>query len=531
MAITFRHVRMPMIARNLVLIMVACAATPAFPQLSLLDPGFGQGGQVSPQLSTSGPDRAGGVALQPDGRVLVAARRGGSSPALVAMRLLPTGAFDNSFSGNGIASVPIGQYGEGRSIAALPDGSVYLAGNAYFDGSFNDLAVARLTPAGELDPAFAGNGVFVLADPGAQDVVESLVPLADGRVQLGGRFDGARSYMMCARLTAQGTLDATFGAGGIFRTTDTTGESAGTMRVRSTGQVVLGGAWQMDLPTGDLAVLQLSADGSPDAGFGTNGLFHPDVPGSTGDVVWMQEVGDGKLLIAGQRYLPGGSILNHYIGRLTADGQWDSSFGTNGQVVIAVGPPWSADLRDVVERADGRFLLAFNAINNNDQTAALLVMRLLPDGTPDPGFGEDGHVVMPCPGQGCGLEAIALQPDNKVVAVGYRIDGSVTRAMVQRWLPEAYQVGINERSEDAGAKPYPMPCATELVVPWSDGAGAVQVAWLDAQGRTVADDAIHAINTGTALRIGVPSGLSAGTYALRLTHGMQVRMHRVQVVR
>ena len=518
-------------ARNLVFGLVACAATPALPQLSLLDPGFGQGGQVSPQLSASGPDRAGGLALLPDGRVLVAARRGGSSPALVAMRLQPDGSFDTDFSQNGIAPVQIGQYGEGRAIAALPDGSVLLAGNAYFDGTFNDLAVARFTPAGVLDVSFGSQGVAVFADPGAQDVVESLVPLADGRLQLGGRFDGARARMMAARLTAQGTLDASFGVGGIFRTADTTGESATTMLVRSSGEVVLGGSWQADLPTADLAVLQLTADGAEDPAFGTNGLFHPDQPGSTGDVVWMKEVEDGRLYIAGQRYLPGGTVLHHYIGRLTGTGDWDDTFGTNGRVTIAVSTPWLADLRDVVLRPDGRFVLAFNAINSVDASAALLVMRLLADGSPDPAFGEGGQVVMPCPGHGCGLEAIALQPDDKVVAVGYFVSGSAMRVLVQRWLPDAYQVGLDEEGAIGDALPYPVPCSDGLWLPGRVGGGLPpSIEWVDPMGRV---RVVSGLLNGAhgSLWIPVPEDAANGLHFLRILSPHGITVHTVHVVR
>ena len=518
-------------ARNLVLGLVACAATPALPQLSLLDPGFGQGGQVSLQLSASGPDRAGGLALLPDGRVLVAARRGGSSPALVAMRLQPDGALDNTFSQNGIAPVEIGQYGEGRAIAALPDGSVLLAGNANFDGTFNDLAVARFSPDGELDLAFGDQGVFVFADPGAQDVVESLMPLVDGRVQLGGRFDGARSNMMSARLTAQGALDATFGAGGIFRTTDTTGNAASTMHVRSTGEVLLGGAWEMDVPTADLAVVQLTADGEPDAAFASNGLFHPDVPGSTGDVVWMKEVGDGRLWIAGQRNLPGGAVLHHYVGRLTGTGDWDDTFGSNGRVTIAVSAPWLADLRDVVLRPDGRFVLAFNAINSVDASAALLVMRLLADGSPDPAFGEGGQVVMPCPGTACGLDAIALQPDNKVVAVGYFVSGSTMRALVQRWLPEAYQVGLEEERITGDALPYPVPCSDGLWLPGRAGGGPPPtIEWVDPMGRVRVVSGIQSGASGS-LWIPVLEDAANGPYFLRVLSPHGITVHTVHVVR
>jgi hypothetical protein len=293
----------------------------------------------------------------------------------------------------------------------------------------------------------------------------------------------------------------------------------------------VGGVWQTDLPSGDLALLQLTADGEPDAAFAGSGLFHPDAPGSTGDMVWMKEVGDGRLWIAGQRYLPGGAVLHHYVGRITSSGEWDGSLGTNEQVTVTMDAPWVADLRDVQQWPDGRFVLAFNAVNSGDGSTALVVLRLLADSAVDTGFGEDGSVVMPCPGQGCGLDAIALQPDNKMVAVGYWVDGSTTRALVQRWLPEAYLVGISEGPEDASAKPYPMPCTTELMVPWSGSGEAVRVEWLDAQGRIAAVGVTRAMGAGAALGLDVPAGLSPGSYALRLSGGAQVRMHRVQVVR
>jgi uncharacterized delta-60 repeat protein len=97
---------------------------------------------------------AAGLAIQVDGKILIAGR-GGVDFALV--RYNTNGTPDNSFDGDGIVTTAIGSSSEVRSVIVQPDGKIVAAGHA-FTGILWDFAVARYNPNGNLDNSFDGDG-------------------------------------------------------------------------------------------------------------------------------------------------------------------------------------------------------------------------------------------------------------------------------------------------------------------------------------------------------------------------------------
>jgi uncharacterized delta-60 repeat protein len=98
------------------------------------DPTFGTGGQVA--VDFGGADTAKAIALQPDGKILVA---GTDGDGFAVARLTSSGALDPTFGFGGKATVNLGGADEARGIALQPDGKIVLAGT---NGS--DFAATRL---------------------------------------------------------------------------------------------------------------------------------------------------------------------------------------------------------------------------------------------------------------------------------------------------------------------------------------------------------------------------------------------------
>jgi uncharacterized delta-60 repeat protein len=158
------------------------------------DPMFGVGGRVA--LGTTWP--AVGVAVRPDGRIVLAGSGVGSAPVV---QLTPAGAPDPTFGTGGTETVPFGTSPNPLNLAGVavqPDGKVVLAG---WTGSASVFAaVARLRPDGSLDPAF-GTGGTVVAAPGFTVRAVALQP--DGRVVLAAGlnvFDSAFRQAAAVRL-------------------------------------------------------------------------------------------------------------------------------------------------------------------------------------------------------------------------------------------------------------------------------------------------------------------------------------------
>lgn len=518
-----------MLYRFQLLPLFCVSAIGSFAQLTLLDPTFGNNGTLLQGLSGFGGDQAEDVVIQPDGRIVVVGKRGGVEEVMVVLRLLENGTLDNSFSGNGVAAVGIGVNAEGRAVALQSDGSFVVAGSAEFPGgAFDEIALVRLGSDGELDPSFADNGVFTYSQPGATDALLALAVQPNGRILGAGVFDGVVSDMMAVRLTADGDLDPEFASGGIFNTDLQTGEVAEAVLLRPDGRILLGGAWRLTFPDADMAMVQLTASGEFDTSFCDSGLFRPSEANSVSSVVSLVEAENGRVLIAGKRWMPGGNPEEIFTGRVMPDGSWDPTYGTDGRSFLPLGSGYHGSVRDMVLLPGGKALVTVDALDGGN-TSSIIVLRVLPDGGLDPAFGTAGRVMIPCPGTGCNVRSLALDVQGRVIAVGSygSIDG--TEVMVMRWLAEASPVGQVGTEAQEIFRVYPVPASDvlQLDVPteWLIGA---RCELTDPCGRLVA---MFSPASMASRRLELPSSLADGRYVLRLVSASRVLSTAVSVLR
>ncbi|CAM3235484.1 Glycosyl hydrolase family 98 putative carbohydrate-binding module domain-containing protein [Deinococcus saxicola] len=180
-----------------------------------LDFTFGESGAVTTPLNAllaggdASTDKLYGVALQPDGKIVVAgeAQYEANNYSSVVARYLGTGKLDPSFSGDGIALGGLGERSTFHAVAVEKGGTVLLGGGT--GRFFTSALLQRFSPAGE-----AGTGVrFQFRVPKNaqlfQTVVTALLPQPDGRVVLGG-YAGDTTYV--SRFGADLTQELTFGA-------------------------------------------------------------------------------------------------------------------------------------------------------------------------------------------------------------------------------------------------------------------------------------------------------------------------------
>ena len=161
--------------------------------------------------------------------------------------------------------------------------------------------------------------------------------------------------------------------------------------------------------------------GELDSGFGSLGRGTAYFGGPVGrdEGYGVALLPDGRALIAGNTYFtPGDSDIGFL--RLTLDGQLDSTFGVNGVASLAfdLGGTNADYLQDVKIDSAGRIVaLGYSA---TDGDTDVTVARLLADGTIDSTFGTNGYVVLTSAlvGDFNLPSALAIQPDNKIVLVG-----------------------------------------------------------------------------------------------------------------
>lgn len=231
-----------------------------------LDGGFAAGGKATVSLAP-GDDAATAVAVQSDGKVVAAGWALGTNRDVAVTRLTTGGALDTTFAGTGKLVFPVGTGNdEAAAIAIQPDGRILVAGSAA-DGSQADMLVARLTPGGTLDPTFGPDGKVRIAFGTGNEFATGLALQPDGRILVGGyaRVGTAWNFAV-ARLTASGALDPTFDGDGLVTTAIGSSSKAWAVGFGD-GHVLLAGSAQVG-GNDDFALARYGVDGALDVHFG-----------------------------------------------------------------------------------------------------------------------------------------------------------------------------------------------------------------------------------------------------------------------
>jgi uncharacterized delta-60 repeat protein len=267
--------------------------------------------------------------------------------------------------------------------------------------------------AGDLDPSFGTGGKVTTDLTGSEDNANGLVIQPDGKlVAAGGAGPGTSRDFGLARYRRNGTLDPSFGTGGLV-TTDFFGftDAAQALVRQPDGKLVAAGAaFSTDTFNFDFALARYHPNGTLDASFGTGGKVTTDLTGGGEDVAFALALqADGNLVAAGGR---GGDFA---LTRYHTDGTLDTSFGTGGKVTTDfVGGD------DIVfalaVRPHGKLVAAGRAFTGASEDYALA--RYQPNGTPDPTFGSGGKVTTDFNGGFDQALDLVVQTDGKLVTAG-----------------------------------------------------------------------------------------------------------------
>jgi uncharacterized delta-60 repeat protein len=229
----------------------------------------------------------------------------------------------------------------------------------------------------------------------------------------------ASSSLVAAGSSAPGDLDATFGSGGVVTTSvGPDDEYAYDVAIQPDGKIVVVG-YADNGSDADFALARYTISGTLDTSFGSGGVVTTPI-GPRDDYGWSVAIQpDGKIVAAG--YASNGSDEDFALARYTVSGTLDTSFGSNGIVTTPIGSSYD-HVYDIALQPDGKIVVVGYANNGSDDDFALV--RYTASGTLDTTFGSSGVVTTPI-----GLDddhgwSIALQPDGKIVAAGFANNGS-----------------------------------------------------------------------------------------------------------
>ena len=301
------------------------------------DTSFGVNGiaRTPIDLAPNGLDRAHDVALGADGTIVLAGRARDSAGdwQWAFVRYLPNGVLDTTFSGDGIQTLALGGwsgwYHGAASLQIQPDGKVVAAGSVT-----PAWTVVRLGPDGTPDNTFGSDGVVQtqIRDPADRDAASAIQVLADGSLVVAGSTDSENSDFAVARYLPGGELDTTFGTNGLVVTPGIGPDAVADLELLTEGRLLVAGydsgtdpgrAW--------FRLARYLPSGTLDSSFGDGGVATTDIPdASYADAYSVELQTDGKLVVAGTAE-PDDTFQSVFaLARLHSDGSLDSSFGDAG---------------------------------------------------------------------------------------------------------------------------------------------------------------------------------------------------------
>ncbi|MGH6692330.1 MAG: delta-60 repeat domain-containing protein, partial [Gammaproteobacteria bacterium] len=397
-----------------VVVAVGCAVvtadiSPAGADPGDLDPLFGSGGSVvTDPLGIGDSDRASGVAVQSDGRIVVSTDvtgHGTFSGPLVGYT--SSGALDEGFGSGGVAATDVaGCVLCGADMVLQPDDKILVVGAAFSLPLLFSPAVARFNPDGSVDPSFGSGGLAwsphfdgvgnaVALQPDGKILVHSsgavtrfnpdgsvdtewgdsgavrgatsrpgddyflydadLAVAPDGGVVVAGTgvalFGDEDRRLVMARLEPDGLLDTDFGESGLIRSRDLAG--VGEIAIQPDGKIVAAG------PAGArFGLMRFHPDGTADQGFGEGGMATAT---DEARAVAVTLGPNGMIVAAGDTWRPGDSGFDSMmlVARFTSDGALDDRFGDRGVATISNDQvPNGGTAADTALQADGKILVA-----------------------------------------------------------------------------------------------------------------------------------------------------------------------------
>lgn len=245
------------------------------------DSTFGSGGIITTSIKGV-MDMAAAVAIQPDGKILAGGISEDSTGKwyFAVARYLANGTLDGSFNGNGLVTTLIDT--GGASLAGLllqTDGSIILAGNS-ISGGIGHPVLVRYTSSGGLDNTFGSNGIVNSNLAQSDNRINSAVLQPDGKIVVGGYALSMLQVFALARFNSDGSLDNTFGNSGIVLNATGTSDNVITSLVLQPDKKIIA-TGSMDDTLYTLILNRYLSNGSLDTSFGAGGvqtstLFAPD---------------------------------------------------------------------------------------------------------------------------------------------------------------------------------------------------------------------------------------------------------------
>lgn len=380
--------------------------------MASLDSSFGNNGKVVTDLGSL--EYGVGLAIQPDGKILVAGRGLNTVNGTYDFTLLrynSNGVQDTSF--NPVRTDFNSDYDLASSLALQSDGKILVAGQTFFSGTgFGDydFALARYNSSGLLDTSFSGDGKTTTYFTSDDDVINVVNLQSDGKILVAGRVDNTfDDDFGLARYTDNGALDTSFNTTGKAVTDFGGDDEAYGLLFQPDGKAIVVGRTDLN-GNQDFALARYDVNGNLDTSFGKGGKVITDFAGFNDEAYAATLQADGKILVVGETST--GTSTNFALARYNADGTLDTAFGTGGKVTTDFFGKLDG-AASVHIQPNGKIVVTGSVGNNNSDFG---IARYNTDGSLDTSFDADGKLVTDLGGDD--VVAKAVLQDGKLTLVG-----------------------------------------------------------------------------------------------------------------
>lgn len=429
------------------------------------------------------------------------------------------GSLDGSFGAGGVVTFnntvtsPTGTGSDtGEAIAVDGSGRVVVTGFTTTYGGYGAMGLWRFNANGSPDTSFgdlngsARSGFTFYnraAGGGSTDAGAAVTIDGSGRILVAGYgYNASESHtdMVVWRYLNNGTLDASFGNGGIAVQRDAAGagrDSASTIAIDGSGRILVAGTSTNSAGNLDMVVWRLTDNGSLDMTFGGdyNGSNTPDgfvivdgaaFAGSNDFANDIQLDASGRIVVAGSSGLSDHDMV---VWRFTANGQLDTSFGVDYDTsgtrdgFFKHNGATAANSHDTAGSLAidgvGRIVLAggsYNATSGYD----MVIWRLTTDGVLDTAFGGgQGYITYDRADDSDIGRSVAIDSVGRILVAGYTTVMTTTHEDVTLWRYDT-NGALDSGYGNGGIAIYDTPPA------WTSDSDRVHAMTLDGSGRAVA---------------------------------------------
>lgn len=317
--------------------------------------------------------------------------------------------FDDSFGDEGIAqhSIPFPTDEQLIKSVVQSDNKIVALAQMYVNNA-PFYCIERFNEDGTLDNTFGSNGRlglgFQITD------FHGLAVDSQNRIVVSGYTSLTGGLIL--RITPQGTLDNTFGNQGITYLVDDINflPIFNSIKFQPDGKIILAGTSAVN-NIEDFLLLRLNSNGTLDNSFGTGGISQNGSTNLDESIFSIEILDDGKIIALGFTEQNSGNLQASIL-KFNSIGLLDPTFNGNGKFDTNVNVPYYAK-GDVKIQSDGKILCTFESELNN-----FILYRLNSNGTADNTFGFDGNVDVFISGSDISTQIYFDEADQKITLIG-----------------------------------------------------------------------------------------------------------------